>query len=230
MEKLLKGEIPNHLAIILDGNGRWAKKRGMPRTYGHKIGAENIFKIAALCDKLGIKMLTVYAFSTENFKRPKEEVDYLMKLPKLLEKENKERFTNHNIVVKQVGRKDKIPKSLKNMFDELYEETKNHTGLKLNIAFDYGSYYELDDAIKRMIKDNKKSFYSKDIYPYLFVNEPVDLLIRTSGEQRLSNFLLYQVSYAELYFTKKHWPAFNKKELFKAIKEYQRRERRFGGL
>ncbi len=230
MEKLLKGEIPNHLAIILDGNGRWAKKRGMPRTYGHKVGAENIFKIAALCDKIGIKVLTVYAFSTENFKRPKEEVDYLMKLPKLLEQENKERFTDHNIIVRQVGRKDKIPKSLKNMFDNLYEQTKDNTGLKLNIAFDYGSYYELDDAIKRMIKDNKKSFHSKDIYPYLFVNEPVDLLIRTSGEQRLSNFLLYQVSYAELYFTKKHWPAFNKKELFKAIKEYQRRNRRFGGL
>ncbi len=230
MEKLLKGEIPNHLAIILDGNGRWAKKRGMPRTYGHKKGAENIFKIASLCDKLGIKMLTVYAFSTENFKRPKEEVDYLMNLPKLLEDENKERFTNHNIVVRQVGRKDKIPKNLKKMFDDLYEETKDHTGLQLNIAFDYGSYYELDDAIKRMIKDNKKSFHSKDIYPYLFVSEPVDLLIRTSGEQRLSNFLLYQVSYAELYFTKKHWPAFDKKELFKAIKEYQRRNRRFGGL
>ncbi|NMA05570.1 MAG: di-trans,poly-cis-decaprenylcistransferase [Acholeplasmataceae bacterium] len=230
MKKLLKGEIPNHLAIILDGNGRWAKKWGMPRTYGHKKGAENIFKIASLCDKLGIKMLTVYAFSTENFKRPKEEVDYLMNLPKLLEEENKDRFTNHNIVVRQVGRKEKIPKSLKNMFDNLYEKTKDHTGLQLNIAFDYGSYYELDDAIKRMIKDNKKSFHSKDIYPYLFVSEPVDLLIRTSGEQRLSNFLLYQVSYAELYFTKKHWPAFDKKELFKAIKEYQRRNRRFGGL
>ena len=230
MEKLLKKPIPKHVAIILDGNGRWAKRRGMPRTYGHKIGAENIFTIAKVCDQLGIEMLTVYAFSTENFSRPQEEVDYLMKLPALLQKENKDRMINHNVVIKQVGRQHKIPKALRDLFDEFYEQTKHHTGLKLNIAFDYGSYYELDDTIKRMIEDGKTSFTDEDIYPYLFVDKPVDLLIRTSGEQRLSNFLLYQVSYAEFYFTKKHWPAFNKKDLFKAIKAYQKRQRRFGGL
>ena len=230
MEKLMKKGIPNHIAIILDGNGRWAKKRGMPRTYGHKVGAENIFKIAGLCQDLGVKTLTVYAFSTENFSRPDEEVNYLMELPALLKKENEERLTNHNVIINHVGRKTKMPESLRKLFDEFYENTKHHSGLKLNIAFDYGSYYELDEAIKAMVKDGKTSFSSEEVYPYLMVDEPVDLLIRTSGEQRLSNFLLYQISYAEFYFCKKHWPAFNKKALFKAIKAYQKRNRRFGGL
>lgn len=230
MEKLLKKQIPNHVAIILDGNGRWAKRRGMPRTYGHKVGAENIFKIAGLCNELGIKTLTVYAFSTENFSRPDEEVDYLMKLPALLKEENKDRLSKHNVVIKHVGRRDKIPKDLLDLFDEFYESTKHHSGLTLNIAFDYGSYEELNQAIQSMIKANKTSFTQADMYPFLYVKEPVDLLIRTSGEQRLSNFLLYQVSYAEFYFTKKHWPAFNKRALYKAIKAYQKRERRFGGL
>lgn len=231
MEKLLKKRIPRHVAIILDGNGRWAKKRGMPRTYGHKKGAENIITIASECDKLGIESLTVYAFSTENFKRPKDEVNYLMKIPFLLKDDHKDKLTTkHNVVIKHVGRKDRIPKELSNLFDEFYEKTKHHTGLKLNIAFDYGSYDELNTAIKAMIKDGKTSFMDTDIYPYLYVDEPVDFLIRTSGEQRISNFLLYQISYAEFYFAKKHWPAFGKKELYKAIKVYRKRNRRFGGL
>lgn len=232
IEKLKKAKIPNHLAIILDGNGRWAKKRGLSRNIGHQYGANNILKIASLADKLGVKHLTLYAFSTENWIRPQKEIDYLMKLPFELYDKNKDTLLSddHNIVIKQVGRTSKFSKELNELFSKFYNKTKHHTGLTLNLAFDYGSFEELDIAIKKMIKDKKDSFSSEDIFPYLYVKEPVDYLIRTSGEKRLSNFLLLQSSYAEFYFTKKHWPAFNEKELFKAIKEYQKRERRYGGL
>lgn len=232
IRKLKKGTIPNHLAIILDGNGRWAKNRGLPREYGHQVGANNILTIAGLAEELGIKYLTVYAFSTENWSRPQKEIDYLMELPFQLYKENEETLLSdeHNIVIKQVGRKDNFSPELQKLFHDFYEKTKHHTGLVFQLAFDYGSFEELSTAIKKMIKNKEESFLEKDILPYLYVKEPVDLLIRTSGEKRLSNFLLLQSSYAELYFPKKHWPAFNKRELFKAIKVYQKRERRFGGL
>lgn len=232
INKLKKDEVPNHLAIILDGNGRWARNRGLPREYGHQVGANNILRIASLADKLGIKYLTVYAFSTENWSRPQKEVDYLMTLPFELYKENEKTFLSdeHNIIIKHVGRTEKFSPELQKLFKDFYEKTKHHTGLTFQLAFDYGSFEELDTAIKNMVKDKKKSFSENDILPYLYVKEPVDLLIRTSGEQRLSNFLLLQSSYSELYFTKKHWPSFNKRELFKAIRVYQKRERRFGGL
>lgn len=232
LEQIKKGNIPTHVAIIMDGNGRWAKKRGMPRKYGHQVGAENIMKIARFADQLGIKYLTVYAFSTENWSRPKDEVDYLMTLPLELyrqEKENAEKL-KHNIIVKQVGRRSKFSDDLNKLFDKFYDDTKHHTGLQLNLAFDYGFYEELNQAIEKMRQDGKKTFQPEDIYPYLYVDKPVDLLIRTSGEQRLSNFLLFQAGYAEFYFTKKHWPAFKDKDFLKAIKNYQNRNRRFGGL
>lgn len=232
LEKIKNGNIPTHVAIIMDGNGRWAKKRGMPRKYGHQVGAENIMKIARFADQLGIKYLTVYAFSTENWSRPKDEVDYLMTLPLELyrqEKENAEKL-KHNIIVKQVGRRSKFSADLNKLFDKFYDDTKHHTGLQLNLAFDYGFYEELNQAIEKMRQDGKKTFQPEDIYPYLYVDKPVDLLIRTSGEQRLSNFLLFQAGYAEFYFTKKHWPAFKDKDFLKAIKKYQNRNRRFGGL
>lgn len=232
LEKIKNGNIPTHVAIIMDGNGRWAKKRGMPRKYGHQVGAENIMKIARFADQLGIKYLTVYAFSTENWSRPKDEVDYLMTLPLELyrqEKENAEKL-KHNIIVKQVGRRSKFSDDLNKLFDKFYDDTKHHTGLQLNLAFDYGFYEELNQAIEKMRQDGKKTFQPEDIYPYLYVDKPVDLLIRTSGEQRLSNFLLFQAGYAEFYFTKKHWPAFKDKDFLKAIKNYQNRNRRFGGL
>lgn len=232
LEKIKNGNIPTHVAIIMDGNGRWAKKRGMPRKYGHQVGAENIMKMARFADQLGIKYLTVYAFSTENWSRPKDEVDYLMTLPLELyrqEKENAEKL-KHNIIVKQVGRRSKFSDDLNKLFDKFYDDTKHHTGLQLNLAFDYGFYEELNQAIEKMRQDGKKTFQPEDIYPYLYVDKPVDLLIRTSGEQRLSNFLLFQAGYAEFYFTKKHWPAFKDKDFLKAIKNYQNRNRRFGGL
>ncbi len=232
INKLKEDKIPNHLAIILDGNGRWAKKRAMPRVYGHQVGANNIFKIARLANALGIKYLTVYAFSTENWSRPQEEVEFLMRLPFELYEQNKKTMLSdeHDMVIKQVGRREKFSKELNDLFDKFYNETKHHQGLTVQLAFDYGSFEELDTAVKKMVKDKKDSFIEDDILPYLYVKDRVDLLIRTSGEQRLSNYLLLQSSYAEFYFTKKHWPAFNDKELFKAIKEYQKRERRYGGL
>lgn len=232
IENFQKRIIPKHVAIILDGNGRWAKKRAMPREYGHLQGANNIIKIVQHANKLGVKHLTLFLFSTENWSRPQKEIDFLMNLPFKLYEENKNTILNkeHNIVLRQVGRREKFSKELNDLFDRFYNETKDNTGLNVNLAFDYGSFEELTQAFNRMIKDGTKFFSEKDIYPYLYVGEPVDLLIRTSGEQRLSNFLLLQSSYAELYFTKKHWPAFNKKEFFKAIKEYQNRERRYGGL
>lgn len=232
IKKLKEGVMPNHLAIILDGNGRWAKRFGLPRTYGHLQGANNILKIAKLAEALGIKHLTLYAFSTENWNRPKEEVDYLMRLPFELYERNKETLLsdNHNIVIRQVGRTSKFSKELNDLFLMFYEKTKHHTGLNLNLAFDYGSAEELDAGIKKMIEAGKDSFLIEEVLSFLYVKEPVDYLIRTSGEKRLSNFLLLQSSYAEFYFTNKHWPAFKDKELFKALKEYQKRERRFGGL
>ncbi len=230
--KLKKKGIPKHLAIILDGNGRWAKKRGLPRVFGHQAGANNIFRIAQICNDLGIKYLTLYAFSTENWQRPQKEVDYLMQLPFELYNKNKDKIaaSERNIVIKQVGRTTKFSPELKKLFEKFYKKTKDNKGLTLQLAFDYGSYEELNQAIKAMIKDNKTSFQEEDIMPYLYVKTPIDFLIRTSGEKRLSNFLLYQASYAELYFTKKHWPAFREKELFKAIKEYQKRKRTYGRL
>lgn len=224
-------KVPNHLAIILDGNGRWAKKRGLPRSLGHQAGANNIFKIVKVAEQLNIKMLTIFTFSTENFKRPKEEVNFLMELPlKLSEKYYEELDNNFSVKIVHVGSKENLANELVELIDKLETKTKNNKGLVLNIAFNYGFYDELNNAIIKMIEDNETSFKKENIYKYLDVKEPVDLLIRTSGEKRLSNFLLYQLAYAELYFTKKYWPAFKEKDLIKALKNYQKRKRRFGGI
>lgn len=222
-----KLNLPNHLAIILDGNGRWAKKRGMPRTYGHQQGVKNLIKISKYCNEIGIKNLTVYAFSTENWNRPKEEVDYLMELLK----NNFDRLakkTDSNISIKVVGEKTNLRADLLDIINKVEEATKDNDGMKLNIAFNYGSRDELIHAMKCVVENNEE--INKDnISKHLYVQD-VDLLIRTSGECRISNFLLWQISYSEFYFTKVHWPAFNKKELDKALLDFSSRNRRFGGL
>lgn len=230
IKKIDKTKIPKHLAIILDGNGRWAKKRGLPRTFGHYQGGLNIAKTAQICDELGIKVLTVYAFSTENWKRPKEEVDYLMTTPIKEFSKYKDKIYNSNIRITHVGRRTELPEDLLGLMDEITKHTKDHQGLLLQIAFNYGSYDEITKAYEHLFELGKSSVTEKDIWDNLYVKQPVDLLIRTSGEKRLSNFLLWQAAYAELYFTKTHWPAFNKRSLYKAIKHYQKRDRRFGGL
>ncbi len=239
LEKRVKSNnIPSHIAIILDGNGRWAKKRKLPRTFGHKVGADNLKKTAINCSKLGIKVLSVYAFSTENWSRPKEEVDYLMKLPLEFEKSYKGIFKQHDIKVIFSGRKDRFSKENVKLLDRIEEKTKDRNGLILNVCFDYGSYTEMLEATKQISKLYKDGKIELDnINEELFSNHlytkdlpKLDLLIRTSGEQRISNFLLWQLAYSELYFTKKLWPEFNNKQLLIAIDNYQKRNRTYGGL
>ena len=230
--------LPTHIAIILDGNGRWAKKRGLDRSMGHKKGAENLQRIALEAQHLGIKVLSVYAFSTENWSRPKDEVNYLMTLPKLFEEEYKDAFKEYDIRVVFSGRRDRLNDENIELLNRVEEKTKDRKGLILNVCLDYGSKTELVEGAKAIAKDvleNKVSLdevdetyfasklYTKDL-------PEVDLLIRTSGEIRLSNYLLWQVAYAEFYFTKTHWPAFHEKALHKALKSYVKRNRKFGGL
>ena len=224
-------KLPNHLAIILDGNGRWAKKRGLPRTMGHRQGVETLVKIVRYCSEIGIKNLTVYAFSTENWNRPEQEVNYLMNLLEEYFKGLGKKLKNRNIKLKVIGEKTRLSDKLISIINEVQEETKNNTGMIFNIAFNYGSKDEIINAVKNMVNDNV-TITKENLDNYLYTNESgnVDLLIRTSGEQRISNFLLWQIAYAEFYFTDVHWPDFKEKELEKALENYQNRDRRFGGL
>ncbi len=237
-EEIIERGVPTHVAIILDGNGRWAKKRLMPRTFGHRKGAFNIRTIARYANKIGIKYLTMYCFSTENWKRPKDEVDYLMSKPIRFMKRYRDDLINSTIKITFVGRRDRIPAEMLNVFKDLEENTKDHTGLVLSLCVDYGSFDELTTAVKNIaseVKENKLDINQIDdkcIMSHLYTKDypPVDLMIRTSGELRLSNYLLLQSAYAELYFTDVLWPDFDEKELLKAIENYQSRNRRFGGL
>jgi undecaprenyl diphosphate synthase len=233
-----KLKIPEHVAIILDGNGRWAKRRGMPRTFGHQVGVENIRKITLEASDLGIKALSVYAFSTENWKRPQDEVDFLMKLPSEFEKKFKDDFEKFDIKVMFSGRKTHLSKENLEILERITKNTKDRKGLILNICFDYGSHTEITEAVKQIgveilngsIKPNE--IKPNDIEKYLYTKDlpKLDLWIRPSGEVRLSNFLLWQSAYAELYFCKTFWPAFSRKDLENAILSYNGRDRRFGGL
>ncbi len=218
--------IPKHVAIILDGNGRWAKKKRQPRSFGHYMGGRNLFNVANMANAYGIDKLSVYAFSTENWKRPEEEINYLMSFPVEYYHKNLDRIDEIKFKIIVSGRKDRLPKDLIEVIDDITQRTKDNKGLTLNICLDYGSYDELLNAMNACDKPITK----EKLESHLMVKEPVDLLIRTSGEQRLSNFLLWQVSYAELYFTKVYWPAFNRKAFDKALKSFQKRNRRFGGL
>lgn len=235
---IIQKGLPQHIAIILDGNGRWAKKRLLPRTMGHRSGANNLEKIAKKCNEMGIKCLTVYAFSTENWNRPTDEVDFLMDYPVKYFEKHLDRLTNSTMKIKFLGRKDRIPKTTLETFNKVVEKTKDHTGMTLNICFDYGARNEIVNAFKEIYREiNDKKITLDDvneetIEKHLFTAQDpkLDLLIRTSGECRISNFLLWQLSYAELYFTDCYWPDFDEKELFKAISSFQGRKRRFGGL
>jgi undecaprenyl diphosphate synthase len=218
--------VPKHVAIILDGNGRWAKKKKKPRSFGHYMGGRNLFRVATQANEIGISKLSVYAFSTENWKRPQEEVDYLMSFPVEYYENNKHRIDEISFKVTVSGRKDRLPKALLNVIEDVVNQTKNNKGLELNVCLDYGSYDEILYAVNQC----ERPITRKDLESHLMVKEPVDLLIRTSGEQRISNFLLWQISYAELYFTKVYWPSFSKRQFEKALKNYQKRSRRFGGL
>ncbi len=230
MQKIDKKSLPKHVAIIMDGNGRWAKKRGLPRNLGHKTGAQRLIDIVIYANKVGIKYLTCFAFSTENWNRPKEEVDYLMQLPLEFFKENEEKIQDNDIRVSFIGFDEKINKELLDKKRDIIKKTKNNKGLNFILAFNYGSQAEIINAVNKIIKDKLLVVDKEIMESYLFTNgiPEVDLLIRTSNELRISNFLLWQISYAELYFTKKLWPDFKEKDFDKAVKEFLKRERRYG--
>lgn len=225
--------IPNHVAIIMDGNGRWAKKRNLPRSLGHKAGSENLKKLGLHIFKRGVRVLSVYAFSTENFKRSPEEIDYLMNLfVKNFKKELKV-FAENNIRVVFSGRKEPLRSDVLEAMDEVVEATKENTGGIFNICLNYGSQYEIVDAVKRIVLEKKdvSELTPKEFEKYLYQElPPIDFLIRTSGEYRLSNFMMYQLAYAEFYFTDCLFPDFDDKKFDEALQIFQNRDRRFGGV
>jgi undecaprenyl diphosphate synthase len=233
-----KNSIPKHVAIIMDGNGRWAKERGLSRTSGHREGINRVRDIVRTAGDLGIKAVTFFAFSTENWKRPQKEINMLMRyLESFLLKEVKDMHKN-NIRFNTIGEGDPLPADIQKKIKEAKLTTKENTGLTVTLALNYGSRQEIVEAAKRFCRDvssKKESIGDLNIekfskYLYTVDLPDPDLLIRTSGEARISNFLLWQLSYAELYFTKKLWPDFKADDFKAAIEEYQARERRFGGL
>ena len=236
-EKKLE-KIPTHVAIIMDGNGRWAKKRNMPRVKGHYEGMQTVKKITKYASKLGIQYLTLYAFSTENWARPKEEVSYLMDLPEKMFTSFMPELMENNVKVEVIGVVEKLPENTRKAVEDAIEQTKNNTGLKLIFALNYGSKDEIVTAVKRIAQGVANNEYKVEeideqlISDNLFTKDTPDpdLLIRTSGEQRISNFLLWQIAYSEFIFTKVAWPDFVEEEFYKALLEYQSRDRRFGGL
>ncbi len=226
----------NHIAIIMDGNGRWAKQRNLPRTMGHKKGTEKVREIAIYANKLGIKCLTLYAFSTENWKRPENEVNYLMSLPKIFFNSYLKEIMENNIKITMIGEMDRIPKEAREIFESAIEESKNNTGMVLNFALNYGGQAEIVRACKNYAEDYKNGLISdlneKSFNSYLYTKDfpEVDLMIRTSNEQRISNFLLYQLAYSEFIFMDTFWPDFTCNDLDSCIEEYNHRTRRFGGV
>jgi undecaprenyl diphosphate synthase len=233
---VMKSKLPEHVAVIMDGNRRWAKKRLMPATYGHREGALRVKDLTKLCVDMGIKHLTIYAFSTENWGREKKEVDYLMGLLVEFIKKELDYLNENNVKVSLLGNIEDLPEDTKSEVKRSIELTKNNTRLTLNIALSYGSRTEITDAVKKVIIDyennkiNIDEINEENFKRYLYTDNipDPDLLIRTSGEMRLSNFLLYQLAYTEFYFTDVMWPEFNKEEFLKAINSYQTRKRRYG--
>ncbi|MDQ8011733.1 MAG: isoprenyl transferase [Flavobacterium nitrogenifigens] len=236
IESIDHTNLPKHLAIIMDGNGRWAKQQGFLRAFGHENGTKSVKEIIKTSAKLGIEYLTLYAFSTENWNRPKLEVQTLMKI--LINSLKKELVTlqENNIRLNAIGNLDKLPKTAQKELLDVMEKTKNNTRLTLTLALSYGSREELVNAVKAISDKVKNNIISIDTIDDSIINEhlytqnlpDVDLLIRTSGEHRISNFLLWQIAYAELYFTNVLWPDFKDQDLYEAIISYQKRERRFG--
>ncbi|QTJ38077.1 isoprenyl transferase [Dolosigranulum pigrum] len=233
--------VPKHVAIIMDGNGRWAKERGLKRTEGHREGMEAIRRVAHHAANRGVKVLTLYAFSTENWKRPPQEVHYLMKLPVEFFDRFVPELIENNIRVHMMGIEEKVPSSTLKSIHKAMDETKHCTGMVLNFAFNYGGRLEITEAIKTIAQDVlegqvavrdideeliAQQLFSNDLAPY----SDIDLMIRTSGEQRLSNFMLWQNAYSEFYFVEKNWPDFNGELFDQALSSYQQRHRRYGGL
>lgn len=230
--------IPRHIAIIMDGNGRWAKERGMPRVAGHRSGMKNVKKIAMAANDIGVKVLTLYAFSTENWKRPKEEVEFLMNLPKEFFPLEIEELIENNVQIRMLGWKKELPEHTLKPVEEAISRTEQNTGMILNIALNYGSRMEILQGVKEIANEVASGRITLDsIDEELFSQHLLtrdlpdpDLLIRTSGEIRISNFLLWQIAYSELWFADCYWPEFTEQHLYQAVQEYQRRARRYGGV
>lgn len=230
--------IPQHIAIIMDGNGRWAKAKNLPRTMGHKAGVETIRRVIKEADRLGVKYITLYAFSTENWKRPKDEVNALMKLLVQYLKTEVSELHKNRVVLRVLGDINGLADDCRREIEESIELTKNNTGLVLNFAFNYGGRDEIIKAVKTMIDDvqegkiNKENIDQELFADYLYTkgSPDPDLIIRPSGEQRISNFLLWQCAYSEFWYSNVNWPDFSEKDLQRAIYDYQNRDRRFGGV
>ncbi len=239
-ESIKKGGIPTHIAVIMDGNRRWARKRGLYPWLGHRFGAEKVDELIEWCINLGIKVITIYALSTENLKRSKRELDEILRLlkEKSLEYVNDERLHKHGIRVKVIGRKDLLPRDVRDALEKLEEATSKYNNLYLNLAVAYGGRAEIVDASKNLIKDVlagkvkvdeiDEAILERYLYTSDIPNHEPDMIIRTSGEERISNFLLWQSAYSELVFLDVYWPEFRKIDLMRAIRIYQKRQRRFG--
>jgi undecaprenyl diphosphate synthase len=237
-ESLLQGQVPRHVAVIMDGNGRWAKQRGLPRIAGHHSGMKAVKRATIAADDLGVKVLTMYAFSTENWTRPQEEVDFLMKLPQEFLAIELDELVEKNVQVRMTGIREGLPGHTLKALDEAEVRTRGNTGLILNFALNYGGRSEMLIAMRQVAERVKngelavEDIQEETIQSSLLTSHlpDPDLLIRTSGELRLSNFMLWQMAYTELYFSPLYWPDFGEKQFFEAVHEYQRRSRRYGGL
>ncbi len=235
-DQINKSNIPKHIAIIMDGNGRWAKNKGYKRVFGHQHGTNTVNEIVEACVDLGVEYLTLFAFSTENWQRPKYEVNSLMKLLVSSIKKELQNMHDQKIKLTAIGDIDKLPEKVKNQLDEVREATSSYENLKLTLALSYSSREEIVNVVKAIsqkvknnvidVEDIDHSTIDSHLYSHYLPD--VDLLIRTSGEQRISNFMLWQIAYAELYFCEVLWPDFNKEHLLEAIYNFQKRERRFG--
>jgi undecaprenyl diphosphate synthase len=236
IDTINKDNLPKHLAIIMDGNGRWAKQKGFLRAFGHENGTKSVRLTVETCAKLGIANLTLYAFSTENWNRPKLEVDTLMKLLINSLKKELKTLQDNNISLNTIGNIELLPQSAQKELLDVIEKTKGNSRMVLTLALSYGSREEIINAVKKISDKVKNNIISIDAIDESIINQhlytqnlpDVDLLIRTSGEHRISNFLLWQIAYAELYFTEVLWPDFKEEDLYEAIISYQKRERRFG--
>ena len=229
-------KIPTHVAVIMDGNGRWAKAKGLPRKMGHVQGGKNVEDMLYVCDDLGIKYFTVYAFSTENWKRSEDEVSALMTLLRSYLSSGFKKAAKNNVRIRIIGDRTRLAPDIQKLIEDLEEDSKNNTGLQFQIAINYGARDEIRRMMQKTAADIKNGKLNPEDITEQYISEHLDtadipdpdLLIRTSGEERISNFLLWQIAYSEFYFADCHWPDFNKEELIKAIEAYNKRDRRFG--
>ncbi len=238
IEALDPNNIPQHIGIIMDGNGRWAKSKGLPRSAGHRAGAETLKKIVKYCNKIGVKCVTAYAFSTENWNRPRAEVDTLMELLYNYLQQVEEQFGGTNVILKVIGDRSALSDKINAAIDHAEEYTSKNTGLVLNVALNYGGRAEITEAAKALAdkiakgKRTLRDVSEQDLNELMYTRglPEVDLIIRPSGEYRLSNFLLWQAAYAEFWFSNINWPDFSEKDMYQAILDYQKRNRRFGKI